>query len=132
MYGVRDYERICLAYLLACEFLGVSVTCFDNNLITCYSRGIVKSVRSVRDPVINPSHEPPERDTGINIVICISVCGAVMQCPVLEFALGDHIADLTIQFQLPVTLRILVRKVFEADLYDTADPLLPACGFGPY
>ena len=59
----------------------------------------------MRDPVIDPSHEPPERDTGIHITVRIGVGGAVMQCPVLEFALWDDIANLTIQFQLPVTLR---------------------------
>ena len=129
--GVRDYERIRLSYLLACEFFGVSVTCFHNYFIASCSGGIVEPVGAMRDPVIDPSHEPPERDTGIDITGRIGVGGAVMQCPVLEFSLRDHIANLTIQFQLPVTGRILVRQTFEADLYDSADPLLPACGCGP-
>ncbi len=57
--GVRNDECIRLAYLLACEFLGVPVSCLDNDFVTCNCCGIIKAVGAMRDPVIDPSHQPP-------------------------------------------------------------------------
>ncbi len=86
-----------LANLLAGEFLGVSVTCFHNDFVSCSCSSIVEPVGAVRDPVIDPSHEPPEWNTGIYITVRIGVGCTVARCPVFEFSLGDHIADLTVQ-----------------------------------
>ena len=130
--GVRNDERIRLAYLLACEFLGVPVTCLDNDFVTCHCCSIIEAVGPMRDPVIDPSHEPPERDTGIHITVCISVGGTVARRPVLEFSLRDYITDLSIQVQLPVSCGILVRQTFKADLCNPTNPLLPAGGCRPY
>ena len=115
-----------LANLLAGEFLGVPVTCLYNDFVACNCCSIIEAVRPMGDPVIDPSHEPPERDTGIDITVYIGVGGIMAVCRILEFTLRDYIADLSIQFQLPVSCRILVGQSFKADLCNASDPLLAA------
>jgi hypothetical protein len=115
-----------------CEFLGVSVTCFHNYFISSYSSGIIEPVRAMRYPVIDPSHKPPERYTGIDITVCIGVSCIVAARRILEFSLRDNIADLPNHLQLPVSCWILVRQTFKANLYNATDTLFVAAGRGPH
>jgi len=61
--------------LLAGELLAVSVPGSHDDCIAGICENVIESVRAVRNPVVDPSHEPPERYALVDIPVPIGIGG---------------------------------------------------------
>ena len=98
------YDKpVVMADVETCEArIEYTVACDHGNGIACGGSKIIEPAGSVRDAVIDPSHEPPERDAVIDLSAGIGVCNVMAGDGILQFRLREQVADNAVEEQAVV------------------------------